>query len=411
MTWGFGAHRRAEEFDELVGRAPTGGTHGASSSRDAELLELVGALRSVPEAQPRPEFVSDLRGRLMAEAETALVPTDVSRLQLPARRTKRERRIAAVVGGLAIVGASTSVAVASQSALPGESLYPIKRVLESAHTGISVSEASKGSTELANAASRLDEVTALTRDPDLGDDQRIARTLGSFTDQATSGADLLISDYAESGREGSISDLRDFASSSMDQLAALEPAIPYVARDELIAAASTVAQIDAEAAQQCPTCGGDPIDVIPPSLVSAEHIELPVVPPATSGQRPAHQAQHGATPQPGDTPTAPAAEDPALPDVDGAVPPGSVSEPDPVTPSRSPSPLQDLTDGLTDVLTGKGAGTGSGGSGGSGPGSGGGGTTPSPTPLNQVVDGVNGILHDVVDPITGQLLPGVTPQP
>ena len=29
--------------------------------RDAELLELVGALRGVPEPQPRPGFVADLR--------------------------------------------------------------------------------------------------------------------------------------------------------------------------------------------------------------------------------------------------------------------------------------------------------------------------------------------------------------
>jgi hypothetical protein len=407
MTWGFGAHRRAERFDDLLERAPTVPTADATSPRDAELLELVGALRSTPDPQPRPEFVAELRSRLMAEAESALVPTDVSRLQLPARRTKRERRIAAVVGGLAIVGASTSVAVASQSALPGESLYPIKRVIESAHAELSVGEAHRGSTEIANAASRLDEVTALTRDPGPGDDQRIARTLGSFTDQATSGADLLLSDYAQTGRRSSISELHDFASSSMDQLQAIEPQIPYVARDELIAAASTVAQIDAEAAQQCPTCGGTPIASIPPSLLSAERIELPAVPSATVGQQPAADTGRGDAPQPPGSGKQGAADDPTLPDVEGTVPPGSVSEPGPVSPSRSPGPLKDLTDDLTDVLTGK----GSGGSGSGGAGSGGAGSSPSPTPLNQVLDGVNGILHGVLDPVTGQLLPGTTPQP
>src|SRR4051794_15558932 len=233
MTWGFRAQRRADDFNTVLEHAATGSPGEAGTTRDAELLELVGALRAVPDPQPRPEFVADLRSRLMTEAETVLVPSDVSRLQLPARRTTRERRIAAVVGGLAIVGASTSVAMASQSALPGESLYPIKRVIESAHTGLSVGEARKGSLELSNATSRLDEVSDLTADTDRADDERVARTLGTFTDQATAGADLLLADYAHTGREASIAELRDFASASLDQLADLEPAIPYAARDEL----------------------------------------------------------------------------------------------------------------------------------------------------------------------------------
>jgi len=400
MTWGFRAQQRADDFDALVERTSTGEVGDAGSARDAELLELVGALRGVPDPEPRPEFVADLRSRLMAEAETALVPTDVSKLQLPARRTGRERRIAALVGGLAVVGATTSVAMASQSALPGESLYPIKRVIESAHAGLSVGEARKGSTELSNASGRLEEVAALTQDGGLGGDERIESTLGTFTDQATSGADLLLSDYEQTGRKSSIVELRDFASSSMDTLEALEPQIPYVARDELIAAASTVAQIDAEAAQQCPTCGGTPIDSIPPSLLSAEQIDLPAAgslaqPRGTAGTV---GAQKGATDTGG------SADDPALPDLDGDVPPGSVTDPNPSTPSSSANPLKDLTDGLTDVLTGSGSGS-------SGSGKSGSGSSPSPSPVPQVLEGVSGILNGVLDPITGPLLPGSTQSP
>lgn len=388
MTWGFRAQRRADDFDTLVGQLSTSDL-SVADPRAAELLELVGALRSIPDPQPRPEFVADLRGRLMAEAETALVPTDVSRLQLPARRTTRERRIAAVVGGIAIVGASTSVAMAAQSALPGESLYPIKRAIESAHAGLSVGEARKGSTELGNAASRLDEVTALTQDAGLGDDERIAATLSSFTGQATAGADLLLADYAHTGRESSIVRLHDFASSSMEQLAALEPQIPYGARDELIAAASTISQIDSEATQQCPTCGGTPIESIPLPL-AGEQIQLPAAittsPRATD--RPADGKADGKAKGKGDD------KDPTLPDVDGNVPPGSVLQPGTSDPSTTPDPVQDLADGLTGVLTGNGgAGTGTSGS------------NPTTSPLGQVVEGVDEILHGVLDPITGQLVP------
>lgn len=402
MTWGIRAQRRADDFDTLVEQASTGARD--ASSREAELLELVGALRAVPDPQPRPEFVADLRSRLMAEAETALVPVDVAKLKLPARRTTRERRVAALVGGLAIAGATTSVAMASQSALPGESLYPIKRVIESAHTGLSLGEARKGSTELANASSRLDEVTALTEGDGLGDDERIARTLGTFTEQATAGADLLLADYAHNDRASSIATVRDFASSSMDRLIDLEPQIPYAARDELIAAANTLAQIDAEAEQACATCGGTPITSIPLPF-AAETIDLPAAPSAQPAGQSGDKSGKGDGTKHGTKQGQDPDTDPTLPEVDGAVPPGSVLDPANVTPSATPSaspnPLKDLTDGLTGVLTGR------------PPTNGKSPTVPTPTasPLNQVVDGVDEILHGVLDPITGLLLPGSRPTP
>ena len=53
------------------------------------------------------------------------------------------------------------MAVAAQSALPGDALYPLKRAIENAETGFSVSDEAKGSTILGNASGRLDEVDAL----------------------------------------------------------------------------------------------------------------------------------------------------------------------------------------------------------------------------------------------------------
>src|SRR3954454_6449691 len=233
MTWGIPAQRRADEFNDLVESGPA----GDRATRDAELLELVGALRAVPTVTARPEFVADLRAQLMAQAATVLVPDDISRLTLPARRPTRERRLAALVGSIAVVGATTGVAGASQGALPGDSLYPIKRALESAHTGLSVGEGSKGTTMLANASDRLDEVEALARQDDLGDDLRIPGTLDTFTDQATQASDLLLADYAHTGDASSIAKLRDFSSSGLDRLAALEPLVPADARGELVPAA------------------------------------------------------------------------------------------------------------------------------------------------------------------------------
>lgn len=387
MTWGFSAQRRAERFDAMVEGDSTVESH------DADLLELVGAMRAMPAVTARPEFVADLRERLMAEADTALVPSDVSKLQLPDRRPTRERRLAAVVGGIAIVGATTSIAVASQGALPGDSLYPVKRVIERVHTGISVGEGSRGTTVLASASSRLEEVDALTRqgDPGAADEARIERTLDTFTEQAIEASDLLLADYANNGNASSIAQLRDFASSSLDQLAALEPLVPPAARDELIRAAGVMANIDSEAAQQCPTCGGQPIESIPPVLLPVAAPALPL-PPAPSPTEPAENG--GKQDGKGDGKSG---TDTNLPDVGGEeIPPGSVNPGGgTLLPGGQPvdggsNPLQDLVNGLT------GGGAGSGGS------------TDSQAPrvpiVSDLLDGVGQILEGVIDPLTGQAI-------
>lgn len=408
MTWGKSAQRRAEEFNTLVERQLVGHDPAGPDPREAELLELVGALRAVPDVEPRAEFTADLRSRLMAEAATALVPDDVSKLRLPARHTKRERRLAALVGGVVAVGATASVAVASQSALPGESLYPIKRALESAQTGLAFGEASRGERQLAAASNRLDEVAALTADAGVGGDAQVARTLSAFTAQATSGADLLLSDYAHDGRDESIADLRDFASTSLDQLEELEPTIPFAARDELVDAARTVAQIDAEAAQECPECGGSPIATVPPALLAAEAITVPDAP--IVAPKPSTPDPSGRPGRPGRGETA-EADGPALPDINGgAVPPGSVADPGSLpSPTAAASqitdPVRALTEGLTDALTGQGTQAPAGGGG-----------TPGSTagPVTELVEGVTEILEGVLQPLTQPLtqpLPSLPPAP
>jgi Domain of unknown function (DUF5667) len=270
MTPVFGARRRAEEFHSLVEDASTGGLHDA---RYAEFLDIVASLRDTPAAQPRPDFVVDLREQLMTEAQTVLVATDEARLTLPSRRTARrparERRIAAAAAGVAIVGATTSMAMAAQSALPGDTLYPLKRLIEGAEAGIAVNEADKGAALLANASGRLAEITALSRDGRLEDGAAVADTLNTFTRQAIEASDLLLTDYAATGDESSIAELRDFTGESMQTLAGLESVVPEQARDELLRAARILTQIDAQAQQACPSCGGDGIDEIPAILTSS----------------------------------------------------------------------------------------------------------------------------------------------
>ena len=55
------------------------------------------------------------------------------------------------------------MAVASQTALPGDALYPLKRGIESAHAQLTFDRAARGRVLLDNASTRLDEVAELSR--------------------------------------------------------------------------------------------------------------------------------------------------------------------------------------------------------------------------------------------------------
>lgn len=265
------ARRRADRFDALVGDP----TATADDARTAELLELVGALRSVPAPAPRADFSAALREQLMAEADTVLLPRDRSvdaRLTLPAarpQRTRRDRRLAVAAGTLAVVGATTSMAMAAQTALPGDALYPVKRALEDARTGVSVGEGAKGSTLLASASGRLDELAELARRDTAESSAAVPVTLEAFTAQAAEAAALLVESYEESGEAEAIATLRDFTAQSMAELAALEQVLPASARDALREAAQLLAEIDATAAALCPTCGGSGVTEVPLSLLGA----------------------------------------------------------------------------------------------------------------------------------------------
>lgn len=274
MTSVFTARRRAEEFHSLVEGDSTG---RAPDARYARVVRLVEELRALPAPEPRREFTVELRERLLAAADTLLVPSDdTRRLTLPPRRTTRDRRVAAAVGAAALVGASTSLAVAAQTALPGEMLYPLKRAIEDAEAELRMSPEDKGAVLLAAATDRLDEIRALSLHGSLDEGQVMAETLVTFAEQAAAASDLLLDDYSETGDESSVQTLNDFTASSMESLAELQGELPEDARDELRYAVQVLTDIDAAAERACPSCPGG-IDEIPSVLLSAGEMADPGV--------------------------------------------------------------------------------------------------------------------------------------
>ena len=232
---------------------------------------------SPPRRAARPSSSPTCASELMAAADTVLLPSDDTRgSRLPAApHPPASAGIAAVVGGLAIVGATTSVAVAAQSALPGEALYPLKRAIENAQTGIRVDEAAR--------APRCwpTRPTGSTRSPpsaatgDLGDGAAIAATLNTFTEQAIAASDLLLADYADHRRRA-----LDRRAARLHRRPACRPwpssrrCVPAEARDELSTPPRCSPRSTPRRSRPArPAAGG--IAQIPPVLISAGQIAEP----------------------------------------------------------------------------------------------------------------------------------------
>ena len=197
---GVRAQRRADEFDSLVERHldRRDQRRGRPARRRAPRAGRRAARR--PRARSRVRSSSPTcASRLMAEAETALVPTDVARLQLPARHTTRERRIAGASSAASSspaprpsVAVGCPVGAARRVALPDQAGHRVRPAAASRSA-----RPARAAAELANATSRLDEVDGADPGPRTSATRSGSpSTLGTFTDQATAGADLLLSDYA-----------------------------------------------------------------------------------------------------------------------------------------------------------------------------------------------------------------------
>lgn len=419
MSPAFPARRRADEFHRLVEARSSSGAAGTPAD-DAEGLDrLVGLateLRELPAVEPRAEFATALRERLMAAAATELAPAatdDAVARRLTVRSlsgsstvTRRRRRLTAGVAALVVVGGTAGAAVASQGTLPGDALYPVKRAVENVRTGFSVGDQSKGSTLLSDADTRLDEVHRLTRTGRAADAATVRKTLESFSSQATEASDLLIGDYKHHQDKKTIEGLRTFAAEGITRLSELQESVPEEAQDAVGEAAQTLLLIDQAVQALCPSCGPG-ITQLPQNLLQTVS--------QTLGTTTSSLGLTGSS----DSSGLPGV---ALPSVDpGKLPPGSTSGSGQGDKGSSTSGGQSSGGGSGSSTAGSSSGSGGttlgdtvggllGGSGGSTSGSSGGsgstGNDPTSKPSTQVGDTVGGVVDGVTGTVGG-LLSGV----
>jgi hypothetical protein len=372
MNPAFTSRRRADDFDRLVEAAVTGtATPGPVPAELAALAELAAGLREVPQVEPRAAFSADLRERLMSAAATELTPAaaraadslTVRRVE-PSRR-RRERRLTVGIAALAIIGGTAGTALASQNALPGQALYPVKRAIENVRAGFSIGNDAKGATLLSDAHTRLEEVSKLSHSasPSSQDQEEISKTLTTFSQQAQRASDLLLSDYQSDHDAASIQKLHDFTAASIDQLTELQPLLPATAQDALSDAAQALLMIDSAARNLCPTCGVG-VTSLPTSLLDPVAKTLDNLGSALGSTPPATPKQHdnSKTTLPTVPPTiGPASVDPSDPAKQqtqpSSEPTGKTSLPAapnllPSVPSTPSSSLGQLVDGVTGSVLG-----------------------------------------------------------
>src|SRR5436309_2625111 len=175
------ARARAESFAHAIDHGPR---HSSRLSDDPELMEaveLVGRLRTAGAVAPRPEFSAELRYRLLEQAAARAATTtptvvrstpdspddpptredvDASVTDIRHRRGRRIRLVASTAA-LVLLGGGIGSAAAAQQAMPGDTLYGMKRGIENVSTNVSVGDDSRGRRDLEHAMTRLTEVRKL----------------------------------------------------------------------------------------------------------------------------------------------------------------------------------------------------------------------------------------------------------
>lgn len=263
------ARARAEEFAHAVDREPR---HSSRPSDDPELrtaVELVGRLRTAGAVVPRPEFTAELRHRLLeqAAARTPTTPTVVdSSPDTPddppredddapvteIRRHRRRLRLVAGTAALVLLGGGIGSAAAAQQAMPGDTLYGMKRGIENVSLNASVGDDSRGRRELEHAMTRLSEIRALVDSG--GDVATIDSTLDDFSIQARRGVSRLVASYQQDSDAGSITAVTTFITDARQTIGELAPALPPESLKSAVEALVTIEQLAQHALSACPKC-------------------------------------------------------------------------------------------------------------------------------------------------------------
>ncbi|MDP4500715.1 DUF5667 domain-containing protein [Nonomuraea turcica] len=134
---------------------------GRARRRRERVLEHLTELRRLPiGGAPEPSF----RARLRAELLSGALAAERARPAAPKHARRRPARRRPLLSHLATFGLAAAMmisAFATYQAVPGDSLYPLKRAAESTLVRLSSDDAERGERELDSAKTRAKEVATL----------------------------------------------------------------------------------------------------------------------------------------------------------------------------------------------------------------------------------------------------------
>ncbi|AKL67277.1 MULTISPECIES: DUF5667 domain-containing protein [Streptomyces] len=259
-------HRRANAFAQaLEDRNPSDPSEPDPAAEQSEapaepadhnrllaLASVLGERMPRPELDPevkvvqRAQLVAAMEAMVMEEragggaAPDPLVPEQrtgrgahrATSLRKLRPRSRWSKGIAA--GGLTVgvaAGAFSGVAAASTDALPGDSLYPVKRGMEDLKLGMADDDSDRGELYLDQASHRLSEArrlmergrTGVLDHESLGE---IRRALAGMRHDASEGHRLLQAAYERDGSLGPIQTLSSFSRSHRDAWGRLREKLP-----------------------------------------------------------------------------------------------------------------------------------------------------------------------------------------
>ncbi|MEU7583908.1 DUF5667 domain-containing protein [Streptomyces sp. NPDC041068] len=239
----------------------------AEPTEQSRMLALTEGLDALPKPALDPEVKVVQRAQLVAAMEAMLleggtpsVPEQRSRkgahraasLRKLRPRSRLSKGIAA--GGLTVgvaAGAFSGVAAASSDALPGDSLYGLKRGMEDLKLGMADDDADRGRIYLDQASTRLNEARRLMERGRAGDLDHesvgeVRRALSGMRHDATEGHRLLHEAYQRDGSLGPIQALSSFSQSHRDSWSDLQGRLPVQLGDVSQQVASVFDAIDQE---------------------------------------------------------------------------------------------------------------------------------------------------------------------
>ncbi len=209
---------------------------GSSSDAPTTVMPAVAPVADVPVAdEPDEELVPLVRSGRRPGRHTlprSMSSGPVGRPRGSSRSSARGLgRRALVLGATALVAVVAAVGggiFASRDALPGDALYPVKRVAESAGLAMTFDKSAKAHRQLELATTRLDEVEKLVKADPAGttaDPQLVQSAIHDF-DSSTGDGSRSLMNTEDAGGAAALGDLRAWAGEQAAKLSVLRSALP-----------------------------------------------------------------------------------------------------------------------------------------------------------------------------------------